>query len=90
MSILQDGSTESPPAKQAIALSLGQLGNVTAIEPLIYLLSDPDVGVRLHVISALKTLNSDLAHQQLENLSRSEHKDSELSKGIAIALQEWN
>jgi HEAT repeat protein len=90
MAVLQSGSPESESAKQAIALSLGQLGNVTAIEPLIHLLSDPDVGVRLHVISALKTLDSELAHQQLETLSHSKHKDPELEKGIAIALQEWH
>jgi len=37
--------------KQAIALSLGQLGDMQAIDPLIQLLADADAGVKLHVIT---------------------------------------
>nr|WP_238393371.1 HEAT repeat domain-containing protein [Myxacorys almedinensis] len=78
---------KSAMGRQAIALSLGQLGDQRSIEPLIYLLAEQDVGVRLHVISALKTLNATTAYQTLKDLSTTE--DLELSEGIAIALQEW-
>ena len=80
----------SAPNRQEIALSLGQLGDQRAIDPLIRLLADPDVGVRLHVISALKTLDPIGAHHALEELSKAEDLPAELAEGVAIALQEWN
>ena len=90
LDLLQQGTfARSASARRAIALALGQLGEITALDSLINLLADPDVGVRLHVISALKTLASDSAHQRLEQLSESEDPDSELGRGVAIALQEW-
>ncbi len=91
LDLLQQEGTfaRSASARQAIALALGQLGEITALDSLINLLADPDVGVRLHVISALKTLAPDSAHQRLEQLSESEDADSELGRGVAIALQEW-
>lgn len=79
---------ESATARQAIALSLGQLGDADALIPLLNLLSDPDVGVRLHVISALKTLDAEAAHRSLKQLAAMEH--SALGRGAAIALQEWD
>lgn len=80
--------TRSPAARQSIALALGQLGNPNALNPLIDLLADSNVSVRLHVISALKTLAPETAYQRLEQLSQSE-RDSELGRGATIALQEW-
>ncbi|MCU0549058.1 MAG: HEAT repeat domain-containing protein [Leptolyngbya sp. Prado105] len=77
---------QSPIIRQAIALSLGQLGDSKAIDPLIAMLADPDEGVRLHVISALKTLDAEVAYQRLGQI---EAEGSELGRGIAIALQEW-
>ncbi|KAM3108622.1 HEAT repeat domain-containing protein [Phormidesmis sp. 146-33] len=78
----------STTARQSLALALGQLGDPNAVNPLIDLLADPSVNVRLHVISALKTLAPDTAYQRLEQLSQRE-RDSELGRGVAIALQEW-
>lgn len=45
-----------PSVKQTLALCLGQLGNPQAIDPLLSLLKDKDIGVRLHAIAALKNL----------------------------------
>lgn len=87
---LQNSAHQSVLVRQAIALSLGQLGDRAALMPLIHLLSDSDVGVRLHVISALKMLDAELAYDQLTRLANAEQSDSELGHGIAIALQEWN
>jgi HEAT repeat protein len=76
--------------KQAIALSLGQLGQPQAIEYLIQLLADPDASVRLHAIAALKQLAPETARDQLEQLLTREPLDRELRAGVAIALQEWS
>lgn len=75
--------------KQAIALSLGQLGEIRALEPLIQLLADPDAGVRLHAIAALKNLAPEAAYQQLQQLATNEAVAPNLKQGIAIALAEW-
>ncbi|MEP0918098.1 HEAT repeat domain-containing protein [Leptolyngbya sp. DQ-M1] len=80
----------SAVTRQAIALSLGQLGNVEALSPLIALLADAEDSVRFHAISALKTLNAELAHQQLKRLAKVEPEESRLGQGIAIALREWS
>ena len=55
--------TEIVNIKSAIALSLGQLGEIQAIEPLISLLADSNASVRLDAIAALKNLDREAAHQ---------------------------
>lgn len=42
--------------RSAIALSLGQLGRIDAVEPLTVLLADDNTQVRLHALAALKNL----------------------------------
>ena len=76
--------------KQAIALSLGQLGEIQAIAPLIQLLAESDLAVKLHAISALKQLNSAVAYQQLTQLANDATISPQLQQGVAIALQEWD
>lgn len=49
-------AVEIASIKSAIALSLGQLGNIKAIKPLMSLLADKNEVVRLHVVAALKNL----------------------------------
>lgn len=83
-------SIQSPTIRCAIALSLSQLGNPEAIDALIAMLADSDVSVRFHVISALKILDAETAHQKLTKLSQIESQESEFGQGIVIALQEWN
>ncbi len=73
--------------KQAIALSLGQLGAVSAIEPLILLLADPEPKVRFQAISALKKL-SPAAYERLRYLATT-ILSPDLQTGIAQALAEW-
>ncbi len=58
--------------KQSVAQSLGQLGVPSAIHSLIELLADPDAGVRLHVITALKKLAPQSTRDQLEDLAKEE------------------
>ncbi|MBE8987060.1 HEAT repeat domain-containing protein [Nostoc sp. LEGE 12450] len=85
----QHPATEIANVKSAIALSLGQLGEIQAIEPLISLLADSNVSVRLHAIAALKNLDGEVAHQKLEQLANNAALTPDLQQGIAIALAEW-
>ncbi|MEH2433856.1 MAG: HEAT repeat domain-containing protein [Nostoc sp.] len=75
--------------KSAIALSLGQLGEMQAIEPLISLLADSNASVRLHAIAALKNLDREAAYQELQQLAKNTALTPDLQQGIAIALAEW-
>ena len=83
-------ATQFSSVKQAIALSLAQLSEIQAIEPLIQLLADADAGVRLHVITALKQLAPEAAHCQLQQLATNEALAPELKQGVMIALSEWS
>jgi HEAT repeat protein len=85
----QHPATEIASIKNAIALSLGQLGKMQAIEPLILLLADDNASVRLHAIAALKNLDSEATHQQLQQLADNATLAPNLQQGIAIALTEW-
>jgi HEAT repeat protein len=85
----QHPATEIANIKSAIALSLGQLGKMQAIEPLIFLLADNNASVRLHAIAALKNLDGEAAHQQLQQLANNDAIMPNLKQGIAIALAEW-
>lgn len=85
----QHPATEVASIKSAIALSLGQLGEMQAIEPLISLLGDSNASVRLHAIAALKNLNEEATHQQLQQLANNDAITPDLKQGIAIALAEW-
>jgi HEAT repeat protein len=74
--------------KQSVALGLGQLKDMRALNPLINLLADPDNSIRLHCTAALKQLNTVRARQELENLAKQSNLQPGLQQGIAIALQE--
>ena len=76
--------------QQTIALALGQLRQPAALHPLIHLLAEPDNGLRLHVIAALKMWDAPIAYQQLQQLADTEIRDPNFRDGIAIALQEWS
>ncbi len=75
--------------QQSLALALGQLGDIRALDCLIQLLANPDTRVRLHSLSALKQLGEAQVKQKLESLLKEDNLELGLRKGIAIALQEW-
>ncbi|MBW4583118.1 MAG: HEAT repeat domain-containing protein [Tildeniella nuda ZEHNDER 1965/U140] len=81
-------ATEQPTLRQTIAIGLGALGQLTALETLIQLLADEEMSVRLHAIAALKALDAQTAHQQLQRLAHSDLPDA-LKRGVAIAIREW-
>ncbi|MFS8119546.1 MAG: HEAT repeat domain-containing protein [Microcoleus sp.] len=80
---------ESAKIKQSVALGLGQLGDIRALDVLIKLLADPDNSVRLHSLSAIKQLEGGEGRQKLESLVKQDNLEQGLKEGIAIALQEW-
>jgi HEAT repeat protein len=75
--------------RQTLALALGQLGDRTALDPLIHLLADPDPSVKLHAIAALKTLDAEAARQRLLDLTHIPTLNPALQMGVEMALQEW-
>ncbi len=93
--ILSDLLASNHPAvefagiKQSLALGLGKLGDMRALDVLIKLLADPDNSVRLHSLSALKQLDGGEVRQKLESLVKQDNLEPGLKEGIAIALQEW-
>jgi len=82
-------ATNYPSVKGAIALSLGYLGELQAMDVLTELLADPDMSVKLHAIAALKQLAPETAHQQLQQLATNTTLQPDLQQGVAIALSEW-
>jgi HEAT repeat protein len=82
-------AVESVEIKQSLALGLGQLGDMRALDVLIQMLADADTSVRLHCMAALKQLGAAEVRQQLESLLKQESLEPRLKQGIAIALQEW-
>jgi HEAT repeat protein len=90
ISALQSSPNSPTPAiKQAIALSLGRLGEVIAVEPLVQLLADPEISVQLHAIAALKQLAPESTYQYLQSLATDTTLTPALKQGITFALQEW-
>ncbi|MBD2066515.1 HEAT repeat domain-containing protein [Leptolyngbya sp. FACHB-671] len=89
ITLLNSESSPQSPGKQAIALSLGHLGEIKALDPLIRLLSESDPGVQLHAIAALKQLAPDAAHEQLKMMAKDTNLPEALQCGVANALREW-
>lgn len=83
-------ATQSLKAKQSIALSLGQLGQLLALNPLIQLLADSHPSVQFHAIAALKQLAPEAAYLRLQAWATQEELAAPLRAGITVALQEWN
>ena len=80
---------QSSQLKQAAALGLAQLGQQCALDPLIRLLADTDVGVRLHGITALKQLAPQAAYTALQSRLKQTDLSAALRQGIEVALREW-
>jgi HEAT repeat protein len=87
--LVQRYSREQLVQYQAIALALGELGQSNVLDPLIRSLAIDDLGLRLHIIAALKRLDPSRARDRLLELSQHLETPAEVQRGIAIALQEW-
>lgn len=71
------------------AFCLGRLGIKATLPHLIALLAEPDYGLRLQVIAALKQIAPDSAHAELLHCAADPDMPPSLADGLAIALQEW-
>ncbi len=80
---------DNSAARQVIATSLGQLGQMDSVSTLISMLSEADVGVRLHVTAALRKLGSDEAYRQLAAIATSSQASPELQDNASLALRDW-
>ena len=85
--ILIESLQLSNGVKSAIALSLGRLGEIKAVDPLINLLANPDTTVKLHAIASLQQLAP--AYQKLQQLRNDAIISPTLKQGIEFALSEW-
>ncbi|MGL5080212.1 MAG: HEAT repeat domain-containing protein [Microcoleaceae cyanobacterium] len=80
---------ELPQIKQQIALGLGKLGKFKALEPLIHLLAETHIGVRLHCVTALKQLADSHTYDYLKTFASQENLAPTLRQGVLVALAEW-
>ncbi|MEM8603073.1 MAG: HEAT repeat domain-containing protein [Cyanobacteria bacterium P01_H01_bin.121] len=74
--------------RQQIALSLGHTGSLTAYEPLLKLLADPNQSIQLHAIAGLRSLNIFAVQDTLQAELNARMSNSELCQGIQFALTE--
>ncbi|MBD2484069.1 HEAT repeat domain-containing protein [Planktothrix sp. FACHB-1365] len=75
--------------KQLIAVGLGKLGLISALDPLIQLLADPQPSVRYHCISAFKQIKCEQTYQYLQNLLNQDNINLDIKQEILKALSEW-
>lgn len=84
-----DGRQPAIALKQAIALSLGQLGDPQAVDSLIHLLADDEASVQFHAIAALKHLDAETVWQRFHHFFHAANSTVALKAGMAIAQQDW-
>lgn len=85
-----DGLGDLPDGiKQAIAFSLGQLGDQTAFMALVPLLADPSRPVQFHVLQALDQLSTTALAEQLEALLNDNTLPISLKTQIETHLASW-
>ncbi|MBE9145307.1 HEAT repeat domain-containing protein [Planktothrix mougeotii] len=75
--------------KQLIAVGLGKLGLISALDPLIQLLADPQPSVRYHCISAFKQIKCEQTYQYLQHLLNQDNINLDIKQEILKALSEW-
>lgn len=80
---------QSPKLRANAMLSLGRVGSPVLLPLLVERLEDPDYIVRLHVVAALKQIDSELAHTAIQQRIADDNITPELAEGLAIALREW-
>ncbi len=68
---------------------LGRLAQPSQIPEIVNLLANPNYGVRLHTIAALKQISAAAAYQEIQRRYKEKEIPPELAEGLAIALREW-
>jgi HEAT repeat protein len=90
LNVLQSGhpALKMAATRSAIALSLGQLGNIQALDSLITMLTDQDAQVRWHAIAALKNLASEATYSKLQHLANHATLSPEVHQAVVAVLAE--
>ncbi|MEL7512721.1 MAG: HEAT repeat domain-containing protein [Cyanobacteria bacterium J06554_3] len=70
--------------KQAVISALSRLGDISALDVLLPMLTDLDVRIRLHALSAMRQINPDLAQQKIESYIEA----SSLSSALKYQIRE--
>jgi HEAT repeat protein len=78
-----------PHLRARAVLALGQVADPSMLLNFIDLLRDSDYTVQLHIIAALKRLDSTQALHLMQQQTQRGDLEPELAAGLAIALQEW-
>ena len=78
--------TDISSLKQLLALSLGQLGQASAVNALIPLLADADPGVKLHALAALKKIPN--LPEILDQLAAQPNLSPSLRESLVYAQRE--
>jgi HEAT repeat protein len=81
-----DWDDERAASRNAIASTLGDLGDTRAVEPLIARLDDEDAQVRSTVASALAELGDTIAVEPL--IGRLDDEDAQVRNTVALALRD--
>jgi HEAT repeat protein len=90
LELLQSNILEQSPILRSRAmLTLGRIGLPTVLPRLIECLQDSGYTVRLHIVAALKQIDSNLAYVSIKQRLQDEDIPPQLAEGLAIALQEW-
>ena len=84
----EQNAAQQPPMKQALAQSLGELGQTIAIDSLLFLAADAERTVSLHAIAALKKFRD--LEQKLQQCLADDTLSPTLKQGAAIALAEFS
>jgi HEAT repeat protein len=85
----------SPILQDAVGLQcnavycLGRLAKPSMIPEIVGLLANPNYGVQLHAIAALKQISAEAAYQEIQRRYEAQNIPPELAEGLAIALREW-
>ncbi|MGD1898810.1 MAG: HEAT repeat domain-containing protein [Phormidesmis sp.] len=82
-------AADSLALTQIVLTALARLGDSSAIAPLIPLLTHPDPRIRLHVLSALKQIDSGVARHEIQRYLHSETLSSISQQHVAETLAAW-
>ncbi|MBD2102944.1 HEAT repeat domain-containing protein [Leptolyngbya sp. FACHB-261] len=77
------------PIRLTAAEGLAQLGDRSALDPLLQALDDPEPAVRQQVVTTLKALDAEAARAQITELLSWERLPDQLRLGLTEALAGW-
>ena len=74
---------------QAVITALTRLAVPAAVDPLILMMSHPDLRIRMHVLSALRQLAPDEAQQKIQHYLHGELLSPTAKQYISETLAAW-